>query len=143
MRLFIIIVLAVSFIAVGIVLLVYHKQNKIYLAEQERLRQARIDEEARQEFIKHEEETTTKIGDKPLEESRIKQIQKDSDATYRMMRIEAFNNKVAPLKEYLKQIEEDHNSGKLTDEDYQKECACINKTIDDFCKEYGMEENNV
>lgn len=125
-KLIILIVLCLAFLVAGVTLLV-----RTLKAEREEEELEEVEE------VLHDD-TITVVGDAPLSEERINQIRKDTETTEEMIKRSEFNSKIKPLKEYIVHIEEQHNAGQISDEDYKKELDCINETITKFEQDYNI-----
>lgn len=125
-KLIILIVICLAFLIAGVTLLV-----RTLKAEREEEELEEVEE------ILHDD-TITVVGDAPLSEERINQIRQDTETTEEMIKRSEFNSKIKPLKEYIVHIEEQHNAGQISDEDYKKELDCINETITKFEQDYNI-----
>lgn len=125
-KLIILIVLCLAFLVAGVTLLV-----RTLKAEREEEELEEVEE------VLHDD-TITVVGDAPLSEERINQIRQDTETTEEMIKRSEFNSKIKPLKEYIVHIEEQHNAGQISDEDYKKELDCINETITKFEQDYNI-----
>ena len=125
-KLIILIVICLAFLIAGVTLLV-----RTLKAEREEEELEEVEE------VLHDD-TITVVGDAPLSEERINQIRQDSETTEEMIKRSEFNSKIKPLKEYIVHIEEQHNAGQISDEDYKKELDCINETITKFEQDYNI-----
>lgn len=125
-KLIILIVICLAFLIAGVTLLV-----RTLKAEREEEKLEEVEE------VLHDD-TITVVGDAPLSEERINQIRQDSETTEEMIKRSEFNSKIKPLKEYIVHIEEQHNAGQISDEDYKKELDCINETITKFEQDYNI-----
>ena len=125
-ELIILIVICLAFLIAGVTLLV-----RTLKAEREEEELEEVEE------VLHDD-TITVVGDAPLSEERINQIRQDSETTEEMIKRSEFNSKIKPLKEYIVHIEEQHNAGQISDEDYKKELDCINETITKFEQDYNI-----
>lgn len=124
-KLIILIVICLAFLIAGVTLLV-----RTLKAEREEEELEEVEE------VLHDD-TITVVGDAPLSEERINQIRQDTETTEEMIKRSEFNSKIKPLKEYIVHIEEQHNAGQISDEDYKKELDCINETITKFEQDYN------
>lgn len=127
-KLIILIVLCLAFLVAGVTLLVRTLKAE---REEEELKEV--------EEVLHDD-TITVVGDAPLSEERINQIRQDTETTEEMIKRSEFNSKIKPLKEYIVHIEEQHNAGQISDEDYKKELDCINETITKFEQDYNIKK---
>ena len=125
-KLIILIVICLAFLVAGVTLLV-----RTLKAEREEEKLEEVEE------VLHDD-TITVVSDAPLSEERINQIRQDTETTEEMIKRSEYNSKIKPLKEYIVHIEEQHNAGQISDEDYKKELDCINETITKFKQDYNI-----